>query len=130
MIRRPPRSTRTDTLFPYTTLFRSPDLTFNFHYFAIRKMHLAMRASALAVFPGGFGTLDECFEILNLRTTSRASPLPIVLIDRAYWSEVVDFEALARHGMISPEDLDLFEIVATAEEAWEAMARRGPKRRT
>src|SRR3546814_5882869 len=72
MIRRPPRSTRTDTLFPYTTLFRSPDLTFNFHYFAIRKMHLAMRASALAVFPGGFGTLDECFEILNLRTTSRS----------------------------------------------------------
>src|SRR3546814_14530989 len=86
MIRRPPRSTRTDTLFPYTTLFRS--------------------------------------------TPSRASPLPIVLIDRAYWSEVVDFEALARHGMISPEDLDLFEIVDTAEEAWEAMVRRGLKRRT
>ncbi|HYG89752.1 MAG TPA: LOG family protein [Azospirillum sp.] len=112
----------------YPNPYSTPDLTFQFHYFAIRKMHLAMRANGLAVFPGGFGTLDECFEILNLQNTNKASPLPVVLVDRAYWNEVVNFKALAEHGMISPEDLDLFDLVDTAEEAWEAMIRRGLKR--
>lgn len=111
---------------PYST----PDLTFRFHYFAIRKMHLAMRANALAVFPGGFGTLDEMFEILNLQNTNKASPLPIVLVGTSYWSGIVNFQALAEHGMISPEDLGLFDIVDTAEDAWAAMTRRGLKRRT
>ena len=111
---------------PYST----PDLTFRFHYFAIRKMHLAMRANALAVFPGGFGTLDECFEILNLQNTNKSTRLPIVLVGRAFWNEIVNFEALARHGMVSPADLDRFDVVDTAEEAWEAMLRRGLKRST
>lgn len=110
---------------PYST----PDLTFNFHYFHMRKFHLAKRANGLAIFPGGFGTLDELFEILNLRSTNKASPLPIVLVDRQYWSEIVDFEALIRHGMISPDGMDHFEMVDTAEEAWEAMLARGLKRR-
>jgi uncharacterized protein (TIGR00730 family) len=109
---------------PYST----PDLTFRFHYFATRKMHLAMRANGLAIFPGGFGTFDEAFEILNLRNTNKASALPIVMVGRDYWNEVVDFQALVRHGMISAGDLDLFEMVDTAEEAWEAMIRRGLKR--
>ncbi|HYD31317.1 MAG TPA: LOG family protein [Azospirillaceae bacterium] len=112
----------------YPNPYSTPDLTFRFHYFAIRKMHLAMRANGLAIFPGGFGTLDECFEILNLRNTNKASPLPIVLVNRAYWHEVVNFKVLVEHGMVSPEDMDLFEIVDTAEEAWEAMTRRGLKR--
>ena len=109
---------------PYST----PELTFRFHYFAIRKMHLAMRANALAVFPGGFGTLDEAFEILNLQNTNKATRLPIVLVGSAFWNEIVNFEALDRHGMISHADLDRFDIVDTAEEAWNAMLRRGLKR--
>ncbi len=113
---------------PYPNPYSTPDLTFRFHYFAIRKMHLAMRANGLAIFPGGFGTLDEAFEILNLRNTNKASPLPIVLVGRDYWNEVVNFTALLDHGMISPGDLDLFDIVDTAEEAWESMMRRGLKR--
>ena len=112
----------------YPNPYSTPDLTFRFHYFAIRKLHLAMRANGMAIFPGGFGTLDEGFEILNLQNTNKATPLPIVLVGRDYWKEVVNFQALADHGMISPEDLDLFEIVDTAEEAWEAMIRRGLKR--
>jgi len=111
---------------PYST----PDLTFRFHYFAIRKMHLAMRANGLAIFPGGFGTFDEAFEILNLRNTNKASRLPIVFVGRSYWNEVVNFQALADHGMISPEDLDLFDIADTAEEAWDCMTRLGLKRGT
>lgn len=109
---------------PYST----PELTFRFHYFAIRKMHLAMRANGLAIFPGGFGTFDEAFEILNLRNTNKASRLPIVFVGRDYWNEVVNFQALADHGTISPRDLDLFDIVDTAEEAWDRMTRLGLKR--
>ncbi|HYE49335.1 MAG TPA: LOG family protein [Azospirillaceae bacterium] len=109
---------------PYST----PELTFNFHYFHMRKFHLAQRANALAVFPGGFGTLDELFEILNLRSTNKASPLPIVLVDRAFWSGVVDFQALVDAGMVSPGDLGHFEIVDTAREAWDAIRRRGLRR--
>jgi uncharacterized protein (TIGR00730 family) len=99
---------------PYTT----PDLTFRFHYFAMRKMHLAMRANALLVLPGGFGTLDEAFEVLNLRITGKLPPIPIVLLDSAFWRSVVNFDALIEHGMISEADMRSFTFAESAEEAW------------
>lgn len=99
---------------PYTT----PELTFSFHYFAMRKMHLAMRANGLVVFPGGFGTLDELFEILTLQQTHKAPKIPTVLVDREYWTSVVNFEALAAHGMVGAEDLALFRYAEDAGEAW------------
>jgi len=108
---------------PYTT----PALTFRFHYFAMRKMHLAMRANALAIFPGGFGTLDELFEMLTLQQTRKAPPVPIVLFDRAYWRQVVDFEALIATDMVAAEHRDLFEFADTPEEAWQSIERRGLK---
>src|SRR5512134_2593014 len=79
---------------PYTT----PDLTFRFHYFAMRKMHLAMRSNALAVFPGGFGTMDELFELLTLVQTGKAPSVPIILFGRSYWTDVINFDALVRYG--------------------------------
>ena len=105
--------------------FTTPDLTFQFHYFAMRKMHLAMRANAMAVFPGGFGTMDEMFEILTLLQTQKASPLPVVLFGKEYWRKVVDFSAMFDHGMVSIEDLTLFEFVDSAEHAWDSLLRRG-----
>ena len=105
----------------------TPALTFRFHYFAMRKMHLAMRANALAVFPGGFGTFDELFEILTLLQTRKAPPVAVVLFGRDYWNEVINFPALARHGMITEADLALFRLVETAEEAWEWLAGHGLK---
>jgi len=111
--------------------FQTPDLTFNFHYFAMRKMHLAMRANALVVFPGGFGTLDELFELMTLRQTGKIEEaLPIVLFDRRYWTRVVNFDALIEEGMIAHGDLDLFEFADTAEDAWAALVRRGLKAHT
>ncbi|WP_227427039.1 LOG family protein [Roseibaca sp. Y0-43] len=98
---------------PYVT----PDLTFNFHYFAIRKMHFLMRAKAITVFPGGFGTLDETFEALTLIQTKRMAKLPFILFGRDFWSKVVNWDMLAEAGTISPEDLNLFHMVDTAEEA-------------
>lgn len=98
-------------------LFVTPDLCFNFHYFAIRKMHFLMRAAALCVFPGGFGTLDEMFEALTLIQTKRMKPIPFLLFGRDWWERVVDWNMLAEAGVISPEDLGLFQIVETAEEA-------------
>lgn len=89
-----------------------------FHYFAIRKMHLAMRAAALVVFPGGFGTLDELFEILTLTQTGKAPHVPIVCVDRGYWTRVINFDALLEEGMIATTDLDLFGFADDAEEAW------------
>ena len=106
---------------PYTT----PDLTFRFHYFAMRKMHLAMRSNALAVFPGGFGTLDELFEILTLRQTGKSSPKPVVLVGREYWNGLVNFKWMVDHAMVDKEDLDLFAICDSAEEAWDALLERG-----
>jgi uncharacterized protein (TIGR00730 family) len=106
---------------PYTT----PALTFRFHYFAMRKMHLAMRANALAIFPGGFGTFDELFEMLTLQQTRKAPPIPIVLFDRAYWRQVVNFEALIETDMVAAEHRDLFEFADTPEEAWQSIERRG-----
>jgi len=105
--------------------YSTPELTFRFHYFAMRKMHLAMRANALAVFPGGFGTLDELFEILTLRQTGKAPAMPIVLVGTEYWRRIVNFEALVEEGVIGPDDLDLFDIVDDAMAAWEAIDRRG-----
>ncbi|MDJ1160143.1 LOG family protein [Chelatococcus sp. SYSU_G07232] len=106
---------------PYST----PELTFRFHYFAMRKMHLAMRAAALVVFPGGFGTLDELFELLTLQQTGKAPDLPVVLFDKAYWTRIIDFEALAEAGMIAPRDLALFAFADEAEEAWASLIAQG-----
>jgi len=107
--------------------FSTPELTFRFHYFAMRKMHLAMRANALVVFPGGFGTLDELFEILTLRQTGKAPPIPIVLFDEGYWRGVVNFEAMTAAGMISPEDLKLFQFAEDAEAVWARLLEKGLK---
>ncbi len=103
----------------------TPELCFHFHYFAVRKMHFAMRANALAVFPGGFGTLDELFEILTLKQTRKARGMPVILFCRDYWRRVVDFGALAEMGTIAPEDAGLFQVVDSAEEGWAAMVERG-----
>ena len=105
--------------------YSTPELTFQFHYFAMRKMHLAMRASALVIFPGGFGTLDELFEILTLRQTGKVPRIPVVLFDRPYWTSVISFEALLENGMIAREDLDLFGFAETAEQLWAELLRRG-----
>ncbi|QFR34177.1 3-isopropylmalate dehydrogenase [Ancylobacter sp. TS-1] len=106
---------------PYTT----PQLTFRFHYFAMRKMHLAMRANALVVFPGGFGTLDELFEILNLRITGKAPPVGIVLFDEAYWRSVINFQAMIDAGMVSEQDCTQFQFADTAEEIWDKLVAGG-----
>ena len=99
----------------------TPDLCFNFHYFAIRKMHFLMRANAVCIFPGGFGTLDEMFEALTLIQTGRMKRVPFLLFGRAFWEKIINWEALADAGTISREDLDLFRFVETAEDAIEAM---------
>jgi uncharacterized protein (TIGR00730 family) len=104
--------------------FLPPDLTFHFHYFGIRKMHFAMRASALAIFPGGFGTMDEMFEILTLKQSHKCAPMPVILFSRDYWRSTVNFDALLKLEMIGREDAGLFDIVDTAEEAWQVMIDR------
>jgi uncharacterized protein (TIGR00730 family) len=91
----------------------------------MRKMHLAMRANALVVFPGGFGTFDELFEILTLRQTGKAPSIPIVLFDEGYWRSVLNFEALLESGMIEPADLDLFRFAESAEGVWARLLERG-----
>jgi uncharacterized protein (TIGR00730 family) len=106
---------------PYTT----PELTFQFHYFAMRKMHLAMRAAALVVFPGGFGTLDELFELLTLGQTGKAPRLPVVLYDEAYWRRLINFDMLAETGMIAPSDLDLLRFADSAEAIWSCLVEEG-----
>ena len=111
----------------YPNPYSTPELTFRFHYFAMRKMHLAMRANALVVFPGGFGTLDELFEILTLRQTEKSPPIPIVLFDQAYWRGIINFEALIAAGMIAKTDLDLFRFAETAEEVWNCLIAGGLK---
>ena len=105
--------------------YSTPSLTFLFHYFNMRKMHLVMRANALAVFPGGFGTMDEMFELLTLEQTKKARAMPCVLVGRDYWNKVINFKAIADFGMIDHNDIKLFDIVDTAEDAWAAMQRRG-----
>ncbi|WP_374470316.1 LOG family protein [Phenylobacterium sp.] len=107
--------------------YSTPELTFRFHYFAMRKMHLAMRANALVVFPGGFGTLDELFEILTLRQTSKSPEIPVVLFDEGYWRGIINFDEMARRGMIAQKDLDLFGFAETADGVWQELVRRGLK---
>ena len=99
---------------PYIT----PELAFQFHYFALRKMHLLMRAKALVVFPGGFGTFDELFETLTLIQTRKIEPMPVLLFGEEYWRRVVNFEAMVEEGVIAASDLDIFRFIETAEDAW------------
>ncbi len=99
--------------------YGTPELSFNFHYFAVRKMHFLMRARAIAVFPGGFGTLDELFEVLTLVQTGRMERLPILLFGGAFWRRVLDWDALVEAGTVSPGDLDLVTHVETAAGAWQ-----------
>lgn len=100
---------------PYIT----PELCFNFHYFAMRKLHFLLRAQALILFPGGFGTLDELFDALTLRQTRRMQPVPIILYSRNYWDHVIDFQFLADEGVIRDEHLDLIQYAESPEEAWQ-----------
>lgn len=104
---------------PYIT----PQLCFQFHYFAIRKMHFMLRAAAMVAFPGGFGTLDELFETLTLLQTQRIEPMPVILFGREFWHKLVNFDFLVENGMISASDLELITFVETAEEAWDVIAR-------
>jgi len=97
----------------------TPSLNFKFHYFALRKMHFMMRAKALVAFPGGFGTLDELFEVITLVQTGKAKPLPIVLFGSAYWKRLINFDVLIEEGAISPNDLSLFHYVDEPQEAWD-----------
>ncbi|MGG7517378.1 LOG family protein [Allorhizobium undicola] len=103
--------------------FVTPDLSFNFHYFAIRKMHFLMRAKAITVFPGGFGTLDELFEAVTLIQTKRMAPIPLILFGREFWHRIIDFDSLADFGTIAPDDVNLLNFVETADEAWAIIAR-------
>ncbi len=107
---------------PYST----PDLTFRFHYFAMRKMHFAMRAAALVVFPGGFGTLDELFEILTLRQTGKMTKvLPVILYDSKFWNAAINFETFAKARLIHGNDLELFAFADSPEQAWNELKARG-----
>ena len=101
----------------------TPEFSFNFHYFAIRKMHFLMRASSVAVFPGGFGTLDEFFETLTLIQTGRMERVPVLLFGKKFWERVINLDALAEEGTISPDDTDLFTVVDSAEEGWAVVAK-------
>ncbi|MEX0852345.1 MAG: LOG family protein [Bauldia sp.] len=102
---------------PYVT----PELCFRFHYFALRKLHFLLRAKALVAFPGGYGTLDELFELLTLVQTRTIKPMPVVLVGDEFWRGVVDFDALVDEGVIDPEDRDLFWFAETAEEIWDGI---------
>ncbi len=101
--------------------YSTPDLTFQFHYFAMRKMHFAMRAKALVVFPGGFGTFDELFELLTLIQTGKSDTIPVILFDEDYWTKAINFRHLVEHEMISPGDINLFHFASTPEQAWEKL---------
>jgi uncharacterized protein (TIGR00730 family) len=109
---------------PYIT----PDLCFQFHYFAMRKLHFLLRAKALVAFPGGFGTLDELFDALTLRQTGRMQAIPIILVGREYWERVIDLQFLADEGTIGDEDISLLSFAETPEEAW-ALVQRGVDRK-
>jgi uncharacterized protein (TIGR00730 family) len=103
--------------------FITPKLCFQFHYFALRKMHFLMRSVALVCFPGGFGTLDELFEVMTLTQTGKVRKRPIVLVGREFWTKLVNFDWLVETGMIAAEDLQLFHLVDSAEEAWQVLVR-------
>jgi uncharacterized protein (TIGR00730 family) len=100
----------------------TPELCFQFHYFALRKMHFLMRSIALVCFPGGFGTLDELFETMTLIQTGKSRRRPILLFGRAFWTKLINFDYLVETGMVSASDLGLFRFVETAEEAWDILA--------
>ena len=100
---------------PYIT----PELCFQFHYFALRKLHFLMRAKALVCFPGGYGTMDELFEALTLIQTKKVDPIPVILVGREFWERLIDFEFLVEVGTISRQDLDIFRFAETAEEIWD-----------
>lgn len=102
-----------------TNPYIDPDLNFQFHYFAIRKLHFMHRAKALVVFPGGFGTLDELFEVLTLIQTGKSEPMPVILIHKEYWDKLVNFEMLQEEGMVLAEDVQLISYANTAQEAWD-----------
>lgn len=101
--------------------FITPELCFQFHYFAIRKMHFLKRARALVACPGGFGTLDELFETLTLIQTRKIKPVPVLLMGREYWQRIINFDALVEEGTIDEHDLALFEYVDSAKEAWQVI---------
>ncbi|WFB34716.1 LOG family protein [Kiritimatiellota bacterium B12222] len=105
----------------------SPELCFNFHYFAIRKMHFLMRAQALVAFPGGFGTMDELFESLTLIQTRTVSPIPVILVGRNFWERILDFDALVDEGVISPQDLDLIHFAESPDEIWSYIHNEDPQ---
>lgn len=102
---------------PYIT----PDFCFRFHYFALRKMHFMLRARAIVVFPGGFGSFDELFEVLTLVQTKKVQPMPIVLVGHVFWNKMIRFDLLIESGLIEPDDLKIVNIVDTAQEAWAAI---------
>jgi uncharacterized protein (TIGR00730 family) len=104
---------------PYIT----PDLCFRFHYFAMRKFHFVLRAAALVLFPGGFGTLDELFEILCLRQTQRMQQIPVILYGRKYWDSIINFQKLTDEGAVADDDLKLLDYAETPEEAWQIIAK-------
>lgn len=104
-------------------LYVTPELSFQFHYFAARKMHFLMRARALVAFPGGYGTLDELFETLTLIQTRKVKPVPVLLFGESYWRRIIDFEALIDEGTIDPDDAALVEFVETADDAWQRIQR-------
>ena len=99
----------------------TPGLSFQFHYFALRKMHFLLRARAVAVFPGGFGTFDETFELLTLIQTGKIKPMPVVMFGREFWNRAVNFDALAAEGVISANDIKLISFVESADEAWKVV---------
>jgi uncharacterized protein (TIGR00730 family) len=105
----------------YPNPYITPELCFRFHYFALRKMHLLLRAKALVAFPGGFGTLDELFEVLTLVQTRKIKPVPIVLVGEEYWRRAIDVEFLTDEGVIDAEDLELFWYAETANEIWNSI---------
>lgn len=109
--------------------FITPELCFQFRYFALRKMHFLMPAKALVVFPGGFGTLDELFEILTLVQTQRIKRIPIILVSKSFWQRVVDFDFLVQSGVIEKKDLKLFKYAETAEEIWKIIKKYYQKRK-
>ena len=103
----------------YPNPWISPEFCFQFHYFAMRKMHFLLRARALVAFPGGYGTLDELFETLTLIQTKKIEPLPVLMFGRSFWEKMINFPYMVEQGVINPEDIELFQYVETAEEAWE-----------
>lgn len=107
----------------YPNPYVSPELCFSFHYFAMRKLHFLLRARALVAFPGGYGTLDELFEVLTLVQTRKIKPIPVVLAGESYWRRAVDFDFLADEGVIDQEDRELFFFAETAQEIWDGIQR-------